>query len=220
MPEIAFFRLEHTLARRSAAGCAAFLALRQASPWSRLSRLAAVGASLPLAAAVGPLDAFRPTRMLWRPLKGCSEDRLAVLCEDWWAEELNKSWNEAGLKLLDRCRAAGMKIVLLSDQPRQAVGPAVDHLGADALLCNQLEVVHGEVTGALVEPVFTGRFDGGLLRAHAERMGCDPGSVVAYGSSGEDATLLSGARRPCAVTPDGALRRLARELDWPVVEVG
>lgn len=218
MTQAAFFRFESTLVRRTASGCAAFLAVRQADMLSRFSRLVALGASAPLGGLLGPFDAHRPTRLLWRPLKGCSEDRLAVLCEDWWNDELDRAWNDAGLKLLARCKDAGMRTILVSDQPLQAIEPAQRHLGIDEVICNRLEVVNGEVTGHLTEPVFTGRVDGSFLRTWAMRNDLDPAFTLAYGSSAEDATLLSGAGRPCAVTPDRTLRRLAHEFDWPVVE--
>jgi phosphoserine phosphatase len=66
--------------------------------------------------------------------------------------------------------------------------------------------------------VVSGRLDGGWLREQARRHGLDPAGSAAYGATQEDATLLSGAARPCAVTPDRGLLRLALELDWPVVE--
>jgi phosphoserine phosphatase len=62
------------------------------------------------------------------------------------------------------------------------------------------------------------QLDGGWLREQARRHGLDPAGSAAYGATQEDATLLSGAARPCAVTPDRTLRRLAHEFDWPVVE--
>jgi len=115
------------------------------------------------------------------------------------------------------CRAAGHHVLLVSDHPDLAVAPLRDHVGADELVCNRLDVVDRRLTGRLLGPVVNGRVDGGWLRAHARRHGLDPSSILAYGGQGEDATLLSGATHPCAVTPAPSLLRLATELGWPVV---
>lgn len=214
---VAFFRVEGALLRRTAAGCAAWMALHQRDVAPRLGHLATV-ATAPLGRLLGAADPHLATRWLFRPLSGCSEDRLHVLAEDWWARGLDDAWNPAGLRLLDRCRAAGMPIVLLSDQPRLALGDLQTRLGAAELVCNRLEVQGGRATGKLVEPVFSGQIDGGGLARIAAAHGGDLRQAFGYGAHDDDATLLSAVGRPCAVTPDRALRRRALDFDWPIVE--
>lgn len=209
----AFFRVEGTLVRRTAAGCAAWLAAGQRDWGSRPARLSLVGAAGMLAA----LGADR-AGLAWRALRDGSEDRLVVLARHYEEDCVRTAWNEAGWDLLARCREAGDRLVLLSDHPDVCLAAVRERAAGATLVCNQLEVRDGRVTGALVEPVLTGRFDGGWLRRWVERDGGDPRRIRAYGSSFDDATLLAGASQPCAVTPDRALRRLAREHAWPVVD--
>ena len=214
----AFFRVEGVLIRRTAAACAAALALGQRDVLGRFARLGPLAAALPGAGLLGSVDAWLPDRLMWRGLAGCSEDRLVVLGEDYWTQHVEKSWNDPGLRLVERSLQLGWRVVLLSDHPSHAIGPLQARLGAHALLCNHLEVEDGEATGRLRDPVVTGRADGTFLRAWARDHGVAPGDIAAYGHAAEDATLLSGAARPCAVTPAPGLRRPARELDWPIVE--
>jgi phosphoserine phosphatase len=215
-PTAALFRVEGVLVQRSARAAAAWMAARQQLISHRLLALGALALSAPLAAPGG--DPLLATRLAWRALEGCSEDRMWVLAEDWWNLQLRPRLHTPGVELLRRCQEQGMKVLLLSDHPEQAIAPLQALLGADALLCNRLEVVHGALTGALVPPIFTGQVDGTWLRNEARRHGVDPERCLAYGASGSDATLLSAVARPCAVTPDRALRRLAATFDWPVVE--
>lgn len=211
----AYFRLEGALMRRRATSSAAWLASRQAEPLRRLGRLAAVAFSAPLDQLGDPRAA---TRLAWRALAGCSEDRLVVLAEDHLRAHLIPALRPEGRALLAACRAQGDRIVLLADHPVELLGGVLDLLGADELVANRLELRAGALTGELVEPVLAGRFDGAWLRAHAHHHGLDPARCRAYGAFGADATLLSGAGLPCAVTPDASLRRLARTLSWPIVE--
>lgn len=211
---LAIFRVEGVLVRRSALGCAAWLAAGQRAWGGRLGRLALVGA----AGALGGASAETAHRVAWRALRGCSEDRLAVLAEQYQDELVRGAWNEAGWQLLDRCRDAGDRIVLLSDHPRPCLGVVVERAGEAELICNDLETARGELTGALAAPIVTGAVDGAWLRRAAETRGVDPRAVRAYGAAAEDATMLAAAPRPCAVTPDRVLRTLARQHDWPVVD--
>jgi phosphoserine phosphatase len=215
-PTAAFFRVEGVLVRRSARACAAWMAARQQQVGHRLLALGAVALSAPLGAPGG--DPLLATKLSWRALEGCSEDRLIVLAEDWWALQLRPHLHPPGLELLTRCREQGMQIVLLSDHPEPAIAPLRDLVRADALICNHLAMERGRLTGALIPPIFTGQVDGTWLRAEARRLGVDPEQSLAYGASASDATLLSAVGRPCTVTPDRALRRLAATFDWPVVE--
>lgn len=211
----AYFRLEGVLVHRSALASAAWLAARQAAPLARLGRLLAVGASSPLDLLGEPLAA---TRLAWRALAGCSEDRLVVLAEDLDRLHLRPALRPEGLALIAQCRAQGDRIVVLADHPAQLVASLVEELGADELVANRLVLEDGALTGELEEPVIPGRFDGTWLREHARRHGAEPGRCRAYGATASDATLLSGVGLPCAVLPDRGLRRLARTLAWPVVE--
>jgi phosphoserine phosphatase len=210
----AFFRLEGVLAPTTGLACAAWLATNRRELWSRLRALAPAVARVDLP-FVGPEAAYR---LAWRTLSGCSEDRFIVLCEDWYRERLDGKWKDTGLALLESCREQGQRIVLLSDHPEAVVAPARDALGADDRLCNHVEIVDGEVTGELLDPVFTGHRDGTWLRRYCSQHGLDPVTSCAYGAAKQDATLLSGVGRPCAVTPERGLRQLAQVHDWPIVE--
>lgn len=197
----------------SALGCAAWAAARQRDVSQRVAGLGAQLLSRAAGSVLGPAPA-----LAWRGLDGCSADRLAFLADLWWADHVEPTLHAPGLQLWRGCGELGHTRVLVSDHPRAFVAHLAEHLGADELVANRLEVVDGRCTGRLAEPVLSGRRDGGWIRAVAQRRGADPLAVHAYGAHAQDATLLSGAGRPCAVTPDPALRRLAHDVGWPVVE--
>jgi phosphoserine phosphatase len=211
---LALFRVEGVLLKRSALGCAAWMAARHRDLGSRLTGLAAMALTRPLDA----VDSAVAAKVAWRALSGCSDDRLYVLGELYREDRLEDAWNAVGLDLLDRCKRRGDRVVLLSDHPDVALGDLATRLGADRLVCNRFVVEDGRATGALAEPVFYGRADGSFVRKLAAELGADPGRVMAYGCHASDATLLSGVALPCAVTPDLRLRGIAATFDWPIVE--
>jgi phosphoserine phosphatase len=146
-----------------------------------------------------------------------SEDRLEVLGEEYFHEHLRNRIRPVGFDLVERAKLQGRRVVLLSDNLDVIVRHVADHVGADLWVANHLEVRNGRATGRLSDPVLT-RPGGRWLREWADAHGLSLGQSCGYGSSESDAVLLSAIGLPCAIHPDRALRRMARDLDWPVVE--
>ena len=77
-------------------------------------------------ALAGPLtarDPLRAAKLAWSTLEGMSEDRLVVLGEIYAEEHLLGALSAVGLELLERCRAQGQRVVLLSDNLDVIVRP-------------------------------------------------------------------------------------------------
>jgi len=174
-------------------------------------------------ALAGPLsmggEPATAARLAWSALEGMSEDRLFVLGELYAEEHLLGSLSAVGLDLLERCREAGQTIALLSDNLDVIVEPVARHLGIDVVVCNSMELDdRGRATGALREPILGPSLGGRLLERRLEERGIDLRRAAAYGGLAGDSPLLGAVALPCAVTPDRELRRVARDLDWPVVD--
>lgn len=212
----AFFRVEGVLTQRSATWAAGWLAANSQEMTARVTRLGALALAGPLIKG-GFMDASTGSRAIWMPLRGMSEDRLRVLCEEYAATWLLDAVTEEGQQLVQHARDAGHRIVLISDHLEPLVRPLADRLEADALFANRMELRSGRATGRLIEPVVA-RFGGQLLLDYAATHDIDLAGSLAYGAYEQDATFLAKMGRPCAVHPDRALRRIAKDLSWPVVE--
>ena len=218
MPELhpaAFFRVEGTLLRRPTALAAAWLATNSQRLASRLTRLGSVALGAPLAwSGADPTTAARVT---WMGLRGMSEDRLVILGEEYWATWLDDDVRPVGEDLVRQARRDGRRIVLVSDNLDVVMQPLAERLGADLLVANRMELRGGRATGRLAEPVVA-RFGGQRLKDFAADQGLDLARSTAYGAAEADSALLAAAGLPCAVHPDRGLRRMARDLDWPILE--
>ena len=211
----ALFRLEGALVPRPAALAAAFLAANAQHVGQRALRLGAVALAAPFALGLG--DAATGHRLAWAALRGTSEDRLRVLGEEYAEAHLIPALRPIAVDLVEQARRDGCLLVLVSDHVEPIVRPVAAHLRIDTVVANRLELRNGSATGRLEDPVVT-RFGGERLRELAAEHGIDLGRSRAYGALAEDQVLLSAIGLPCAVHPDRALRRVARDLDWPVVE--
>jgi len=211
----AFFRLEGVLVQRPPALAAGWLAANAQHVRGRVSRLASVAAAAPFSLGLG--DAATGSRLTWMGLRGMSEDRLEVLGEEYWATWLAEGLRPAGVDLVQRAKKEGFAVVLLSDHIAPIARHALQAVKADHLIANRPELRNGRATGRLVDPVVA-RFGGRPLRDFAAANDLDLSAARAYGSTAADQVLLSALPWPCAVYPDRGLRRVARDLDWPVVE--
>ncbi len=218
MDTAAFYRVEGAIVGRPALAAAAYLVGNAQHVRDRILRLGGVAASLPL--ALGG-DRTLAARVAWMGLRGMSEDRLAVLGEEYGDRYLVPEIKDLARQLIAESRARKHRIVLVSDSLDVVVGPLARALGVPAadLVANRAELnAEGRATGRLADPIVGGAVGGTWVRAFAKERGIDLERSFVYGASGDDGLLLSAVGHACAVTPDRALRRLARDNGWPVVE--
>ena len=153
-------------------------------------------------------------------IEGQSEQVIVDRTEAFWKEQVRHLVRPGAREALDRHRAAGDRLVLLTSSSLYLSRLAQEELGLDAILCNRFEVKEGS---------FTGRPEGGLCfgagkldhaqadaRAHGEVLG----EATFYTDSRSDLPVLEAVGKPVAVNPDPRLRRPARRVNWPVVDWG
>jgi phosphoserine phosphatase len=214
----AFYRVEGALVRRPSLAAAAYFAANAQGPGGRLTRLGTVALAAPFALAARMTAGDTAARATWMCVRGLGEDRIVELAEEYFDRFLRPNVTELGRDLIERSRKRGHRVVLISDHIERIVAPLGELLGADDVVCNRLEVKRGEATGRLLEPVVSS-VSGQWAREYAASHGVDLDSSCAYGATAADGLLLSAIGQPCAVTPDRLLRQMARDHQWPVVDV-
>jgi phosphoserine phosphatase len=182
-------------------------------------RLGQLALAAPVYALLGQSDRVLANRLAYLPLRGMSEDRVAVLAEEYFEQILKERVLKGGLDLLKTSRAAGHRVVLISDTLEPVVAALAAHLRhVDDFVCNRLELRDGFVTGKLLAPVVGGHDSDAYAREYARDRDLDLARSVAYGAHGPDLLLLSTVGSRCAVNPDFTLRRAAQQAAWPVLD--
>lgn len=214
----AFFRVEGTLVKRSALSVAAWAAVNAQGLRNTLGRVGQLALAAPLVGLLGQNDRTTTTRLTHVLFRDFSEDRVAVLGEEYAETVLKDAILDSGLDLVREARRRGHRIVLVSESIRPFVGALSTYVrGVDALVCNDLEMRNGRATGRLVEPVIGGHESAAWMRGWAAEQGIDLSRSVVYGSHGPDVLMMTAAGEACAVNPDYTLRRAAQGADWPVI---
>ncbi|MEU4419514.1 HAD-IB family hydrolase [Actinoplanes sp. NPDC024001] len=158
-----------------------------------------------------------------------TRDYLAALCKGWRVEQVQQIVAETlndlinpyvyaeAAALIAEHQAAGRDVVLVSASGDEMVRPIGALLGITDIIATRMAIVDGRYSGE-VEFYAAGPAKVVGVRELAAARGYDLSDCFAYSDSSSDLPLLEAVGHPSAVNPDRALRRVALERSWPVLE--
>jgi HAD superfamily hydrolase (TIGR01490 family) len=150
-------------------------------------------------------------------IAGQVESEVAAFCEQWYRDVVRAYLVPGMLEIVERHRAAGHELALLSSSTGYLATPLARELHVDHLLVTRLEVVDGRFTGRAVAPVCYGAGKVHWARQFAAQNGIDLARSFFYTDSVTDVPVLELVGHPRVVNPDRLLRRYARKRGWEVV---
>jgi HAD superfamily hydrolase (TIGR01490 family) len=150
-------------------------------------------------------------------LRGFSPEEMRELVAGAMEKVLRPLVYAESLKLIERHRSRGEPVYVVSATLQEIVEAIADDLGFDGALGTVCEVEDGVYTGRAVRALHA-EGKANCLRELAARKGYDLAQCTAYSDSHTDLPFLETVGHPVAVNPDRALRRIAAQRDWPVLE--
>jgi len=215
----AYFDVDGTLVGTNLLHPTVMYFANQASPRQSLTRIGRALIQAPLMAVAEVRDRRLFNEMLFSHYKGMSADRLDVLSSEVYATVVRPRIFQGAKELIEKCQAAGQRVVLVTGSLDWTIRLLADELGADHFIANRLEMKDGKATGSLLRPVVAGPEKAGLIVADAASAGHDLAECSAYSDSYSDVPMLSVVGHPACVRPDKKLRRLAKAYDWPILDI-
>lgn len=214
-----YFDVDGTLVATNLVHPALFYLFNRATP---LQVARGVGRTLlraPAMAVAELVDRRTFNELLFQSYEGVSEDRLEILADEAFAKVIQPSVYAHARSLVDKSRAAGHEIVLISGTLDFILKRLADHLGGATLISNRLEMKNLYATGKLLRPVVAGPQKARLIRDHARQQGHDLDDCFGFSDSYSDLPMLSVVGHPAAVNPDARLRLLAKAYSWPTLNL-
>jgi len=213
----AFFDLDRTLIKRSSVlalagtfrrrGLISRLDLVKSALWQVLFVLRGASAERVRSAAEDGM----------KILNGFSVAEMQHLVGDSMETVLRPLVYEEPLRLVERHRARGERVYIVSATLQEIVQHIADDLGFDGAIGSTCEIVDGVYTGRTLRAAH-GAGKAEALRALADAEGFDLAASTAYSDSYSDVPFLEAVGHPVAANPDRKLRRIATERGWPVVD--
>lgn len=217
MAAAAFFDLDRTLIKRSSVlalagtfrrrGLISRLDLVKSAFWQVLFVLRGASAERVRSAAEDGM----------KILNGFSVEEMQHLVGDAMETVLRPLVYEEPLRLVERHRARGERVYIVSATLQEIVQHIADDLGFDGAIGSTCEIVDGKYTGRTLRAAHgVGKAD--ALRELAAAEGLDLAESTAYSDSYSDVPFLEAVGHPVAANPDRKLRRIAAERGWSVVK--
>jgi HAD superfamily hydrolase (TIGR01490 family) len=217
VPAAAFFDLDRTLIRRSSVlalagsfrqrGLISRLDLARSAFWQVLFVLRGASAE----------RVRRASEDGMRILAGFSVDDMRTLVRDAMEPVLRPLVYDEPLRLVQRHRARGERIYIVSATLQEIVEHIAADLGFDGAIGSTCEIAGGVYTGRSLRAAHgAGKADAVRELAAAESL--DLAASTAYSDSHTDVPFLESVGHAVAANPDRKLRRIARARGWPVVE--
>lgn len=215
-----FFDVDGTLVHTNLLHPTVFYLANQPNPFRSLRALAKAALGTPRMALAEMIDRRRFNELLFANYEGISRDRLLILADEAFDAVIKRAVYPGARDLVQRSRAEGHEVVLVSGALDFLMERLARHLGATAIIANRLDFKDGYATGKLLRPVVAGPEKARLIREWAKARAADLGECFAYSDSYSDVPMLSVVGHPCAINPDLRLGKLARTYGWPVVQLG
>ena len=167
----------------------------------------------------GSLDIFEFLTFSLKPLSEHSREKLSALHQQFMQEVIRPVMLPAAQLLLEKHRAQGDTLLIITATNSFITGPIAEALGVENIIATDPEIIDGQYTGQVYgTPCFQSGKVTRLktwLTAHQENLA----NSWFYSDSRNDLPLLELVTHPVAVDPDETLADHARSKGWPIISL-
>lgn len=167
----------------------------------------------------GTLDINEFLAFALRPLSQHSLTQLELWHQQFMQECIEPLMLPAAQDLIEQHRKQGDLPMIITATNAFVTRPIASRLGIDVLLATEPELLDGRYTGRLQgTPCFQ---EGKVTRLQQwlEESGHSLSGSYFYSDSRNDLPLLEQVDHPVAVNPDETLASIARERNWPILDL-
>ena len=159
--------------------------------------------------------------LVFSALKGKRRDTIDLLLRAFHDEVLVPRYRDLAVAEIDRRKAEGLTVLIVSATFSVIAEVAAEKLGVDGYVATEMELdERGEYTGRVAGEVVEGAEKLRAVKRWAdERFGEDGWEIAcAYGDHHSDEELLSAAGQAFAVCPGATLKRCAKRAGWEILD--
>jgi putative phosphoserine phosphatase / 1-acylglycerol-3-phosphate O-acyltransferase len=153
--------------------------------------------------------------IIW--VEGIPEKTMNDLCYEVFREYLLPSVYEEVRYEIKKHKEKNAKVVILSSALTPICLEMAKDLGMDDIICSDLEIKNGYLTGRLLGHVCFGEEKMVRLKAFCEKDNTKPSDAWYYSDSISDLPALSCAGNPVCVNPDKRLKKEAQKRGWKIL---
>jgi HAD superfamily hydrolase (TIGR01490 family) len=152
-------------------------------------------------------------------LRGKSAEKIELIARAYFEPQVKSLLFPRMKEIIERHRAAGDQLLLLTGTLDFIATCFVRALGMDGFRATNLEVADGRFTGMIhgIAPYGMGKLE--VLREMRRKFHFDLNQTTLYANLFADRYVLNAVEEPVAVNPDKNLRRYALRHGWRIIEI-
>jgi HAD superfamily hydrolase (TIGR01490 family) len=216
---IAFYDLDGTLVSSNIVTRYAFFVRHLPSRIRACWKAAKLVASVPAYLVLDHWSRRRFNEVFFGEYRGLKREWLSGLSGELFERVVRPSIYPGAKELIDRDRAQGFRVVLVTGELDFVLGPLINYMGFDALICNRLVFKKEIATGEVVEPLIAERAKVDAMVKLGNEFGAPLAACKGCSDSFSDTPMLEAVGSPAAVNPDRRLRKIAIERGWPILDL-
>lgn len=173
-------------------------------------------APVPILYSLGLIDLERISKKMGMRYKGQKDDEMNAFIDEWFSEMAVKYMRNSMFSEIKYHKDRGAKTVMISASPRNFCRPVVEYFKLDDLICTELVVKNGYITGEC------GMYCYGENKVIMAEEYCVKNNFSLkeswfYSDSESDIPLLKKVGNPICVKPDKKLMKYARDNNWKII---
>jgi HAD superfamily hydrolase (TIGR01490 family) len=153
-------------------------------------------------------------------VKGIPENSMVEMCSEVFHEVLLPSVYKEVMTEIEFHKVKNAKVVMLSSALTAICEEMAKNLNMDDIICSELEVKDGYLTGRPVGHICYGEEKSIRLLAYCEKNNSLPSNAWFYSDSISDLPALNAVGNPVCVNPDKKLKKTAIRRGWKVLTWG
>lgn len=213
--QIAFFDVDHTISRRTTA--LAFILVCMRRGYIKFWYLFAAP-FLFVFYRLFNLDIDFLYRLSLPKLYGVRRSDFEDISRDAFERYIKHKLYPGALREIESLRADGVRVILATSTPFEAVYPLAQYCGITAsdLVATQFAYTDGVFDGKLIGVPVYSKYKCSIIKNFVQRSGTDVQSCSFYSDSIHDLPLLELVGNPVAANPDHRLRKIAQKRGWTI----
>jgi HAD superfamily hydrolase (TIGR01490 family) len=162
----------------------------------------------------GVIDAKQVALHVLQGYRGKTDDWLRDRCQRWFQSHVRERISSIGRVRVREHLRAGHAVAIATSAVHQVAEPLARELSIPHVVCSELEVRDGELTGSFNWPLCYGQGKRERAEALLRSLGARLEQTAFYTDSITDLPLLEAVGHPIVVNPDARLRRAAKRRGW------
>jgi putative phosphoserine phosphatase/1-acylglycerol-3-phosphate O-acyltransferase len=166
------------------------------------------------------LDPFKIVRDMIGWVKGMPADVMNELCSEVVSKVLIPSVFKEAVSEIELHKSKNARVVMLSSSLKPICVKISQSLGIDDILCTELEVKDGHLTGLPIGRICFDEEKAVRLISYCESNNFSPDQSWYYGDSISDLPALKKVGHPVCINPDYKLKKTAKRRNWKTLYWG